>query len=291
MKVDPEDIAKLAVGPRKIKGLIKDATFSTWEALLSDIIVGDSFGVDRIDYLLRDSHHAGVMYGKFDHYRLIDTLRILPKDKESNEPTLGIEDGGIHSAEALLLARYFMFTQVYLHPVRRIYDIHLKDFLANHLPGSKFSADLATFLNTTDNNIINDLVTAAHTADGAASDAAIRIVNRTHFKVLYEKNPEDLLIFLDPGKVIYEAAIIEFGAESVRRDSYSKGAGAKEFPVRKKDGRIISSLSASEALEKIPDATIDFIFIDPAKREKAIKWLKEKRLTILRKAKEVVEEE
>ncbi len=161
MKISPEDIAKLAVGPRKIKGLIKDtdATFSTWEALLSDIIIGDSFGVDRIDYLLRDSHHAGVMYGKFDHYRLIDTLRILPKDKESNEPTLGIEDGGIHSAEALLLARYFMFTQVYLHPVRRIYDIHLKDFLANHLPGSKFSADLATFLNTTDNNIINELVT------------------------------------------------------------------------------------------------------------------------------------
>ncbi len=109
---------------------------------------------------------------------------------------------------------------------------------------------------------------------------------------MYEKNPDDLLIYLDPGKAIYEEAIKEFGEESVRRDSYSKGAGAKEFPVRGKDERVVSSLSASEALGKIPDATIDFIFIDPAKREKAKKWLKEKRIIILQKAaEEMVEEE
>ena len=46
---------------------------------------------------------------------------------------LGVEEGGIHSAEALMLARYFMYTQVYFHPVRRIYDIHLRDFLREWL--------------------------------------------------------------------------------------------------------------------------------------------------------------
>jgi HD superfamily phosphohydrolase len=51
------------------------------------------------------------------------------------EPALGVEEGGIQSAEALMLARYFMYSQVYFHPVRRIYDIHLKDFLAAWLPG------------------------------------------------------------------------------------------------------------------------------------------------------------
>ncbi len=110
-----EDIVKLAVGPKKLK----DVNFSDWEAILSEIIVGDAFGVDRIDYLLRDSHHAGVAYGKFDHFRLIDTLRILPRssgDQDGSlEPLLGIEEGGIHSAEALLLARYFMYSQVYFH--------------------------------------------------------------------------------------------------------------------------------------------------------------------------------
>jgi HD superfamily phosphohydrolase len=64
-----------------------------------------------MDYLLRDSHHAGVAYGKFDHFRLIDTLRILPHP-DTEEPTIGIEEGGLHSAEAVLLTRYFMFTYV-----------------------------------------------------------------------------------------------------------------------------------------------------------------------------------
>ncbi len=129
-----EDIIKLAVGPKELP----NERFSNWEAILSEIIVGDAFGVDRMDYLLRDSLHTGVQYGRFDHHRLVDTLRILPKSDVSEEPTLGIESGGLHSAEALLLARYSMFTQLYLHPVRRAYDIHLKDFLRGWLPEAKF---------------------------------------------------------------------------------------------------------------------------------------------------------
>ena len=137
-----DDVVKLAVGLKKLK----DAAFSDWEIILSEIIVGDSFGVDRIDYLLRDSYHAGVAYGRFDHFRLIDTLRILPRTsgeyEGSTEPLLGVEEGGLHSAEALLLARYFMYSQVYFHPVRRSYDIHLKDFLKKWLPGGKFPTDI-----------------------------------------------------------------------------------------------------------------------------------------------------
>ena len=57
------------------------------------------------------------------------------------EPTLGLDIGGIQSAEALLWARYFMYSQVYFHPVRRIYDIHLADFLEEIL-GSE--VDLVT---------------------------------------------------------------------------------------------------------------------------------------------------
>src|ERR1035438_3537862 len=102
----PEDVAKLAIGPEK-----SGDQYSNWEAILAEIIVGDAFGVDRMDYLLRDSHHAGVAYGRFDHFRLIDTLRILTSGEgESTQPTLGVEEGGLHSAEALLLARYYMYS-------------------------------------------------------------------------------------------------------------------------------------------------------------------------------------
>ena len=88
-----EDIIKLAVGPKKAK----DLRFTDWETILAEIIVGDAFGVDRMDYLLRDSHHTGVSYGKFDHYRLIDTLRVLRMPSEGEgpgEPALGVEEGG-----------------------------------------------------------------------------------------------------------------------------------------------------------------------------------------------------
>lgn len=100
--VRAEDVVKLALGPKKAR----DLDFTTWEAVLSEVIVGDAFGVDRIDYLLRDSYHAGVAYGRFDHFRLLDTLRILPlrggaEDGAPQEPALGIEEGGIQSAEAL----------------------------------------------------------------------------------------------------------------------------------------------------------------------------------------------
>src|SRR5207249_2555651 len=77
-----DDIAKLAVGPEHTKEL--GVRFGLWEALLSDIVTSNAFGVDRIDYLLRDSLHAGVAYGRFDHNRLIDTLRILPSRPEED---------------------------------------------------------------------------------------------------------------------------------------------------------------------------------------------------------------
>jgi uncharacterized protein len=35
--------------------------------------------------------------------------------------------GGLESAEGLLIARYFMFSQVYIHSTRLIYDIYLKE--------------------------------------------------------------------------------------------------------------------------------------------------------------------
>jgi HD superfamily phosphohydrolase len=72
----PDHVAKIAIGKKKLSEFAPDVTYSVW--MLSEIIVGDAFGVDRIDYLLRDAYHAGVVYGRFDHHRLLQTFRILP---------------------------------------------------------------------------------------------------------------------------------------------------------------------------------------------------------------------
>src|SRR5436853_514966 len=147
-----------------------------------------------MDYLLRDSHHAGVAYGRFDHHRLVDTLRILPvapsgEDGGSRETALGVEEGGIQSAEALMLARYFMYSQVYFHPVRRIYDVHLMEFLREWLPDGAFPTAVDQHLRLTDNEVTAALLEAAFDPSKVGHTHACRIILREHFKVLYERNP------------------------------------------------------------------------------------------------------
>ena len=189
LKIDPDDVGKLALGPKEHP---KPDSFSDWETILAEIIVGDAFGADRMDYLLRDSYHAGVSYGRFDHYRLIDTLRILPRSEDgSKEPTLGIEQGGLQTAEGLLWARYFMYTQLYFHPVRRIYDIHLKDFLKDWLPNGHFSTDLGKHLGLTDNEVLTAIRQISETPGVPGHDSARRIACREHFRPVYERNPID----------------------------------------------------------------------------------------------------
>ena len=253
----PEDIIKLAVGPKKAK----DLRFTDWETILAEIIVGDAFGVDRMDYLLRDSHHTGVSYGKFDHYRLIDTLRVLRMPAEGDglgEPALGVEEGGIQSAEAMMLARYFMYSQVYFHPVRRIYDIHLKDFLKQWLEDDVFSIDLSTHLKMTDNEINAALWKAAFDETYRSHTYARRIVKREHFKVLYQRNPKDVDINPEAGSSVIESLINQFSEDSFRRDRYSQESGAPDFPVRLRDGQIVSSLALSGTLKNLPIVSVDY---------------------------------
>ena len=272
----PDNIVKLAIGPKKVP----DLDFTDWEVILSEIIVGDAFGVDRMDYLLRDSHHAGVAYGRFDHYRLIDTLRILT-NPESREPALGVEEGGIQSTEALMLARYFMYSQVYFHPVRRIYDIHLKDFLKEWLNEGAFSTDTDKHLKMTDDEIMAALRDASLRQEARGHAHACRIMKRRHFKRVYERNPEDVAVNQESGRAVFEALRGEFGGDKFRRDHYHQRGGSPDFPVRMRDGRKVSSLVVSQALGKVPVTSVDYVFADRSVSSDAERWIAENRKRIV----------
>lgn len=293
-----EDIVKLAVGEKELSKF-EPTSYDPWESLLAEIITGDSFGVDRIDYLLRDSYHAGVAYGKFDHYRLIDTLRILPKKGESTEKSadnapdgtpeeepgamLGIDEGGIHSAEALLLARYFMYTQLYFHPVRRIYDIHLKEFLKEWLPDGSFPTSTDKLLEITDNEVTAGFLSAARDATLPGHLPAKRLVQRDHLRLLYQRNPDDLKRNPDAARVIFDAACAQFGANLVQFDVYrQKASESPRFPVLKGDERIVWSDEESEILSnKLPILIIETVYIAREKLGAAQKWLGKKRDSLL----------
>ncbi|MCI0340433.1 MAG: HD domain-containing protein [Planctomycetales bacterium] len=150
--------------------------------LLHEIVSGD-LDADRMDYLLRDSLYTGVAYGVFDHARLVQTLTVSEQD---GRPVLALEEGGLHAAEGLLLARYFMFTQVYFHRVKRAYDLHLRDFLRELFadpagPGKYYPTDPAKFLEWDDAKVFLLMRERA-----SRSDPARRILGRDHFRTVFE---------------------------------------------------------------------------------------------------------
>lgn len=76
-------------------------------------IITSDLGSDRMDYLKRDAQNTGVAYGIIDIDRIVHTLGM-------EEGQLCIEKGGLEAAEYLLVARFVMFSTVYLHRVVRI---------------------------------------------------------------------------------------------------------------------------------------------------------------------------
>ena len=71
--------------------------------------------VDKMDYLQRDSLHAGVPYGRnFDKDRLIASLTVHP-DFGAGPGTLALTAKGRTAAELMVFARYVMFAEVYWH--------------------------------------------------------------------------------------------------------------------------------------------------------------------------------
>ena len=274
----PLDVAKASVGQEKMPGV----KLTNWETLLSEIIVGDALGVDRMDYLLRDSLHAGVAYGKFDHHRLVDSLRILPDtNQESSEPTLGVDIGGIHSAEALLLARYFMFVQVYHHHVRVAYDFHLKQFLQAWLSDGLFPTDTNRHQEVTDNEVLAAILEGSRDSSSPGHDAADRIVNRRHFRRLYSPNRRDKECHEDPLAAVFEAASSKFGEAKVYRSEYTQSTPDSRFPVLDPEGNVLSSHETSDVLHDIPIVDVGLILVAPEIAGTTSAWLRDNRDSIL----------
>jgi len=71
-------------------------------------LVASQLDMDRLDYLKRDSFYTGVAEGNVNSERLLTMLTVVDDE-------LMVEEKGIYSVEKFLMARRFMYWQVYLH--------------------------------------------------------------------------------------------------------------------------------------------------------------------------------
>lgn len=160
-----DDVAHIAIGESKLHAMGVLTELSPQEKLLSEIITGDFFGADRIDYLLRDARCTGVSHGVFDYHQLIEMLCVVPTKERC---LIGIEGGGVESCEALLLARHFMYQRVYNYASVWAYKFHLKRFMKRFYEEGQFLASLDAFLSVTDNEILSAMRSATYDLDACA---------------------------------------------------------------------------------------------------------------------------
>ena len=96
--------------PTRVAGLVAGTADDPAGRILRSLLSGP-VDIDKMDYLARDSLHAGVPYGShFDRDRLLASLCL-----DQQGTSLAITDKGRTAAELMVFARYVMFSEVYWH--------------------------------------------------------------------------------------------------------------------------------------------------------------------------------
>lgn len=138
-----------------LSGKPTDRRGRTLRSLLSGPI-----DVDKSDYLVRDSLHAGVPYGQhFDRSRLIRSLCL-----NAAGDGIAITEKGKTAAEMMVFARYVMFSEVYWHhAVRSATAMLQRAFYLAHR-----NVDLDSLFRMTEGPFVEALTEAA--GDGPAAE-------------------------------------------------------------------------------------------------------------------------
>lgn len=199
-----EKITTLAIdGNAELAGLLQDDKSNVlnflrkpnMRSMRHDIISGP-FDADKLDYLLRDSHYAGVRYGTFDLERIVNT--VVPIE-EGALSYMGIHEDGFWAVEQVLLAKHHMNLQVYRHRVRLITDamlvraveIAIRDGHKDLQQLYQFRANKAfvdNYLKWDDEALMRAL---RDSPSQKAKQYAVRLLKRRLLKVLYSKHIKD----------------------------------------------------------------------------------------------------
>ncbi|MEC7771933.1 MAG: HD domain-containing protein [Bacteroidota bacterium] len=231
-------------------------------------LVSSQLDMDRLDYLKRDSFYSGVTEGNINSDRLISMLNVV-------DGTLVVEEKAIYAVEKFLMARRFMYWQVYLHKtglvaeqllVRIMQRARLLLSKGDNLEGSRpllfflqqngtltFDAEvLKTFAELDDIDILGVLKSWQFHDDFVLSKLCKMLLDRRLLHVKVKKRPltaeklnEKLDWIIDKyGLSVEDASNFVFQGEISNR-AYSKDEAIR---ILKKNGKISDVLKESDQL-------------------------------------------
>ncbi|MDA4846731.1 HD domain-containing protein [Hoeflea poritis] len=172
-------------------------------------VISSSFDADRLDFLVRDRYMTGTGAGAIDDDWLIDNLtekQIAVAQDDDDEPqmvpTFVFKLKGRQAAEDFLLARYRLYTEVYLHKTTRGLETMLSRLLRfvgdRDIPAEDLALDghsslvrflreresVADYLDLDDYEIWSAVKRMRASKKANVGELAQRLLNREHYFVL-----------------------------------------------------------------------------------------------------------
>ena len=191
LSVPHEELTKYVVENTSMKEILEEkfdvkqiVDIVNGKGYLGPIISGE-LDVDRMDYLLRDSHNTGVAYGIIDYERIISNLKL--------EDGLVLDIKGVQAAEGALVSRYFMYPSVYQHHTTRIVNSMFRRSLKKEIDNQTINekdiykyddSDIISLFRNSDDAFVKDMI---HRLDNRKIPKRVKTIRLDNFK-----NPEKL---------------------------------------------------------------------------------------------------
>ena len=168
-------------------------------------LISSQLDVDRLDYLKRDSFYTGVSEGNINTQRILSTLNVLDDE-------LVLDEKGIYSIEHYLVARMFMYWQVYYHKAAVLAENllikimnraktlvsqnvkveaseNLKYFLSRESSTQATEEDIARFMELDDTDVLQAIKSWKNHEDFVLSYLCKTVINRKFPKIIYSSTP------------------------------------------------------------------------------------------------------
>ena len=168
-------------------------------------LISSQLDVDRLDYLKRDSFYTGVSEGNINTQRILSTLNVLDDE-------LVLDEKGIYSIEHYLVARMFMYWQVYYHKAAVLAENllikimnraktlvsqnvkveaseNLKYFLYRESSTEATEEDIARFMELDDTDVLQAIKSWKNHDDFVLSYLCKTVINRKFHKIIYSSTP------------------------------------------------------------------------------------------------------